>query len=50
MGVDELPEEMFGKLMRVPDDAMPVYLDDLLLDEQPQAKTREGPSGTWPSR
>lgn len=32
VGVDEPPEEMFGKLMRVPDDAMPVY-HDLLLDE-----------------
>ena len=25
VGVDEPPEEMFGKLMRVPDDAMPIY-------------------------
>jgi tyrosyl-tRNA synthetase len=32
VGVDERPEEMFGKLMRVPDDAMPVY-HDLLLDD-----------------
>jgi tyrosyl-tRNA synthetase len=32
VGVDDPPEEMFGKLMRVPDDAMPVYYD-LLLDE-----------------
>jgi len=32
VGVTEPPEEMFGKLMRVPDDAMPVYYD-LLLDE-----------------
>jgi tyrosyl-tRNA synthetase len=32
VGVDEPPEEMFGKLMRVPDDAMPPYFD-LLLDE-----------------
>ncbi len=32
VGVDEPPEEMFGKLMRVPDDAMPVYYH-LLLDE-----------------
>jgi tyrosyl-tRNA synthetase len=31
VGVDEPPEEMFGKLMRVPDDAMPVYFE-LLLD------------------
>ena len=32
VGVDEPPEEMFGKLMRVPDDVMPVYYG-LLLDE-----------------
>jgi tyrosyl-tRNA synthetase len=32
VGVDEPPEEMFGKLMRVPDEAMPVY-HDLLLDD-----------------
>jgi len=40
VGVDEPPEEMFGKLMRVPDDAMPIYYD-LLLDEAPQADPRE---------
>jgi len=32
VAVDDSPEEMFGKLMRVPDDVMPVY-HDLLLDE-----------------
>jgi tyrosyl-tRNA synthetase len=32
VGVDEPPEDMYGKLMRVPDDVMPVYYD-LLLDE-----------------
>jgi tyrosyl-tRNA synthetase len=32
VGVTDPPEQMFGKLMRVPDDAMPVYYD-LLLDE-----------------
>ena len=40
VGVDEPPEEMFGKLMRVPDDAMPVYYE-LLLDEAAQADPRE---------
>jgi tyrosyl-tRNA synthetase len=40
VGVDEPPEEIFGKLMRVPDDAMPVYYD-LLLDETPQSDPRE---------
>src|SRR5215210_8378790 len=32
VGVTEAPEEVFGKLMRVPDEAMAVYYD-LLLDE-----------------
>ena len=32
VGVTEPPEEIFGKLMRIPDEAMPVYYD-LLLDE-----------------
>ena len=32
VGITEPPEEIFGKLMRVPDDVMPVYYD-LLLDE-----------------
>jgi tyrosyl-tRNA synthetase len=40
VGVHEPPEEMFGKLMRVPDDAMPVYYD-LLLDEEAQPDPRE---------
>src|SRR3954451_15239050 len=39
VGVEDPPEEMFGKLMRVPDDAMPVYYS-LLLDEEPQADPR----------
>jgi tyrosyl-tRNA synthetase len=34
VGVDEPPEEIFGKLMRVPDDAMPIYYE-LLLDDPP---------------
>jgi tyrosyl-tRNA synthetase len=32
VGVDEPPEDVFGKLMRVPDTAMPTYYD-LLMDE-----------------
>jgi tyrosyl-tRNA synthetase len=31
VGVDEPPEEMYGKLMRIPDEVMPVYYE-LLLD------------------
>ena len=41
VGVDEPPEEMFGKLMRVPDEAMPVYYD-LLLDEAAAARPARG--------
>jgi tyrosyl-tRNA synthetase len=33
VGVDDPPEEMFGKLMRVPDSVMPLYYE-LLLDER----------------
>ena len=33
VALTDAPEEMFGKLMRVPDDAMPVYYE-LLLDEE----------------
>ncbi len=40
VGVDDPPEEMFGKLMRVPDDAMPVYYE-LLLDDTPQPDPRD---------
>ena len=46
VGVDEPPEEIFGKLMRVPDDAMPTYYD-LLLDERASAGPAGRPSGTW---
>ena len=40
VGVDDPPSDIFGKLMRVPDEAMPLYYD-LLLDEQPQSDPRE---------
>jgi tyrosyl-tRNA synthetase len=40
VGVDDPPEEMFGKLMRVPDSAMPTYYQ-LLLDEAPEADPRD---------
>ncbi|MGH2761123.1 MAG: tyrosine--tRNA ligase [Thermoleophilaceae bacterium] len=36
VGVDEPPEEVYGKLMRVPDEAMPLY-HSLLLDAPPDA-------------
>jgi tyrosyl-tRNA synthetase len=32
VGVDDAPEDMYGKLMRIPDQVMPVY-HDLLLDQ-----------------
>jgi tyrosyl-tRNA synthetase len=37
VGVDEAPEEMFGKLMSIPDEGMPEYFRLLLGAEQPQA-------------
>jgi tyrosyl-tRNA synthetase len=40
VGVDEPPEEVYGKLMRVPDDAMPVYYE-LLLDEEMDPNPRD---------
>lgn len=40
VGVDEPPEEMFGKLMRVPDEAMPIYYN-LLLDDPPGPDPRD---------
>jgi tyrosyl-tRNA synthetase len=40
VAVEDPPEEVFGKLMRVPDDAMPVYYS-LLMDEEPQPDPRE---------
>jgi tyrosyl-tRNA synthetase len=40
VGVDDPPEEMYGKLMRVPDEAMPTYYT-LLLDEEPGADPRD---------
>jgi tyrosyl-tRNA synthetase len=35
IGVTESPEEMFGKLMRVPDEVMPTYYELLLADRAP---------------
>jgi tyrosyl-tRNA synthetase len=42
VGVDEPPEEIYGKLMRVPDEAMPIYAS-LLLDAplDPHASARD---------
>jgi tyrosyl-tRNA synthetase len=40
VGVDDPPEEMYGKLMRVPDDTMPTYYS-LLLDEEPGSDPRD---------
>src|SRR5919106_902217 len=40
VGVEDPPEEAYGKLMRVPDDAMPTYYS-LLLDEEPESDPRE---------
>jgi tyrosyl-tRNA synthetase len=37
VGVDEEPAEMFGKLMRIPDELMPTYYE-LLLERRPDPK------------
>ena len=50
VGVTEPPDEMFGKLMRVPDTAMGTYYDLLLdFDLDPSAQPWS-PSGAWPGR
>ena len=41
VGVTEAPEEMFGKLMRVPDEAMPEYFRLLLGEEPPSEPPNE---------
>ena len=41
VGVTDAPEEMFGKLMRVPDEAMPEYFRLLLGEEVPDAPPNE---------
>ncbi len=41
VGVTEAPEEMFGKLMRIPDEAMPDYFRLLLGAERPDTPPNE---------
>jgi tyrosyl-tRNA synthetase len=41
VGVTDRPEEMFGRLMSIPDQAMPDYFRLLLGDEQPQGPPNE---------
>jgi tyrosyl-tRNA synthetase len=41
VGVADPPEEMFGRLMRVPDDAMPQYFNLLLGEDQPAGPHNE---------
>ena len=41
VGVTEPPEEMFGKLMRIPDEAMPEYFRLLLGDDVPPGAPNE---------
>src|SRR5204862_2115449 len=36
VGVTDPPEEMFGKLMRIPDEAMGTYYELLLGEDEPQ--------------
>ncbi len=42
VGVTEPPEEMFGKLMRIPDEAMPEYFRLLLGEEVPEGAAERG--------
>jgi tyrosyl-tRNA synthetase len=41
VGVTDPPEEMFGRLMRVPDDAMPAYFRLVLGEEVPAGRPNE---------
>jgi tyrosyl-tRNA synthetase len=41
VGVTDRPEEMFGRLMSIPDEAMPQYFRLLLGEEQPEAQPNE---------
>jgi tyrosyl-tRNA synthetase len=54
VGVSEPPEEIFGKLMRVPDDAMPVYyrllMDDPFDPERPPVQSKRHLARTIASR
>jgi tyrosyl-tRNA synthetase len=54
VGVTDPPEEMFGKLMRVPDDVMPVYyrllLDEQLDPERPAVESKRGMARALTSR
>ena len=54
VGVTDPPEEMFGKLMRVPDDAMPVYyrllLDEELDPERPAVESKRAMAGALTAR
>ena len=47
VGVTDAPEEMFGQLMSIPDEAMAEYYRLLLGAEPPQAR-RTRPSASWP--
>jgi tyrosyl-tRNA synthetase len=54
VGVTEPPEEVFGKLMRVPDDAMPTYYE-LLLDNpfdagRPAVESKRAMAGALTAR
>ena len=49
VGVTEAPEEMFGKLMSIPDEAMPEYYRLLLGAEPPADRRPTRPSASWPA-
>jgi tyrosyl-tRNA synthetase len=45
VGVTDPPDEMFGKLMRLPDDAMVIYFELLLGEEVPEGDPMEAKRG-----
>ena len=47
VGVTDPPDEMFGKLMRIPDDAMGTYYELLLGEACPGRGARCGASARW---
>ena len=50
VGVTDAPEEMFGRLMRIPDEAMAEYYRLLLGDEPPGAARPTRPSASLARR
>ncbi len=50
IGVTEPPEEMFGKVMSIPDETMPIYYELLLGESEPDCPTPTRRSARWAGR